>query len=1062
VGLSRARSCQHTSGALIAVVLLAGPALLAAAPAAGAPVPQAVGQRIVFFEDFSSGALDPERWVLPAAWGLERARMKPWDFPALPLNDTQAPHLSDSPYDLGGRYLEASRTWVESNWVDLSSAPSTAQLSLFHRYDIDGAEDAAFVMARSELRGWAVIAPVAGYPTLNGFGGSSLVFTGTTFDLSAYVGSRVKVAFEIVSGTNGVTGDGWQLQSLQVAYSTSEALPDFAASELQLYDDSGGRIFSGTAGQLIELRLVVSNPGTATPPRVAPVVFYDGPQGSGRLLGRADLLPVAPGTSGTASLFTVLGPGAHTLTAVVDPAGGTEELSRSNNVASTTVNLDPPSGVDLVPLEFLIEAGGVPTTGARPGDGLTANITVANLGSAGVTTPYTVGLYLRQSPNATVLLQDQTSSVGIGPGESRTVQIPFTAVAGDLTLVAEVDSQGDVGELSETNNGLERRFPVSNSPGVDLELAAAQVLRGGLPSSDAVEGELLQVSATVRNGGAADITEPFTVSAYLGDPDAGGTPVYARRVAGGLLANQTIEVAGSWVAQVGVRVLYVYADVGREVFESSEVNNKASYTVSVRADTRVNLAVTDVEFKVFGREVEETQVGAPVNITVTVSNLGVETDVDGFLSLSPENPWVFLTTSPLEARRLPAVIPRSGQVELTFPWTAVSGSHVFFFVADYALTVSETSEFDNLAVRTLVVSPESADLAVGSVSVRSRNVEANTLYPQLNVTIRSEVTNAGIKSVDDPFQVEVWAGQPGELGSVRLHRLTVAPPFVVGDSVEVEVQWFVTFPSGGQHAIVVTADADGSIVEADRTNNVGVKDVTYAASALPNLQVESVMAFRAGASIVEAKDGEALEVRVAVVNTSPVPFTAGSVLEARDGTSLIFSAPVTRMDPGDRVEFSFNWTAAAAAQVRVSVNLLGEAQEADFADNALDLRVLVRKPVETPWTLYGGAGVAAAGVAAVALLLLVRRRRSRTAEAAEGGAGAAGAEPGTAPGGADDRATEPARGAAAAAVVVAPPAAESTDASGEAAAAAPTACPACHEPVEPGWKVCPTCETPLG
>jgi subtilase family serine protease len=1058
--------------------------LLAALPGAlAAPTPLALAQRVAYFEDFSSGTLDPERWSLPAAWALENTRMKPWEFPAMPLNDTQTPHLSDSPFGGAGRYAGSNRSTVETNWIDLTTASATAQLTLFHRYDIDPAEDAGIVLARSELRGWTVVAPNTGYPTLNGFAGSSLVFTGSTFDLSAFVGSRVKVAFEIVSGSNGITGDGWQLQSLQVAYQTTEALPDFEATGLEMFDDGGLVIFSGTAGQSVRLEVHVTNSGTAPPPRLVPVVFYDGEPGEGRLLGRADLLPVAPGASGATSLWTLLQPGAHTLTAVVDPAGGTDELSRSNNEARFSTTMEPASGVDLVPLELRVEAGGAPTTGARPGDGLVANITVTNLGSAGMQTPFGVGLYLRESGNTTVLLQETTLTIGMAAGQTTTVPLGFNAVAGDLRLLARVDTTAAVDEVSEANNEIERPFPVSTDPGVDLVLSDTRILRGGAPSSDGVEGEVLQVATTVENAGTNDLTEPFMVAAYLGDPDVGGTLVYSRRVTGGLLANQSVDVVGSWVALLGVRVLYVYADTGREIFESDELNNEDQDTVSVRADTRVNLAVTAVDFTVLGTSVNQTQVGAPVNITVTVSNLGVETAVDGFLSLSPENPWVHPGTTPLQTRRLPLTIPRAGQAQVTFPWVAEAGTHVFYFVADYALTVSETDEFDNIAVRTIDVTSDAPDLSVGSVSVRAGGgAEISALYPRLNVTIGCEVTNAGVRSVDTAFDVEVWAGQPGELGSVRLYRETVDPPFVVGDSRPVSVVWEAGFASGGSHTILVVADPAGAVIEADRSNNVAEKEVNYQASALPNLVVQSTTVSRGGTIVASAKEGDMLQVTVKVANDSPVPFTAGTVIEARDGTALIFSAPVGRLEPHQEVEFTYNWSAVAGARVRVGLNPQGDVPESDYTDNGLDVLVAVTKPAETPWLLYGGAGAAVAAGLVVALLLVMGRRRAARGEAEPPGEGAGGPAPGDAAGaptpgdGGDGPA--PGEGAGAAAPghapgpeggvgPPAPPAAVEAAALPPAAgpeapeAPAPGACPNCKEPVEPDWQLCPNCEAHL-
>jgi hypothetical protein len=275
----------------------------------------------------------------------------------------------------------------------------------------------------------------------------------------------------------------------------------------------------------------------------------------------------------------------------------------------------------------------------------------------------------------------------------------------------------------------------------------------------------------------------------------------------------------------------------------------------------------------------------------------------------------------------------------------------------------------------------------------------------------------------------------------------------------VEVVWFAGFPSSGSHPIIVFADRNGTIVEADKTNNRADKEVNYAAGALPNLQVESVQAMRGGSGVAQADEGDTVEVRVTVANASPAPFAGATVVEARDGTSLVFSAPVGRMEPGQRLDFAFNWTAQSEVRLRLSVNTLAEVQESDHTDNARDLQLTVNKAAEPLNPVLIGGAAAGAAVAALVLLLLVRRRRAGGATEAE-----AGAAPGEA--GASDAAVAPVEGEAPVPTaggtppVGAAPAPQPEEPAGE--PAAELKCPSCKEPVQSDWQLCPNCEAPLG
>jgi hypothetical protein len=180
----RLASIGHTARAAAVAGFFLLPLFFATAATGGALTPMASGEKVAFFDDFSSGALDPDRWSLPTGWGLEKTRIKPWDYPTLPIEDSAQPHLSDSLMAGGGRYRDSNRTWIETSWIDLSQAAGFSRMALYHRYDIDTSEDGAIVMARSELRGWSLLLPQSGYPTTFGFAGSALVYSVSNFDMS--------------------------------------------------------------------------------------------------------------------------------------------------------------------------------------------------------------------------------------------------------------------------------------------------------------------------------------------------------------------------------------------------------------------------------------------------------------------------------------------------------------------------------------------------------------------------------------------------------------------------------------------------------------------------------------------------------------------------------------------------------------------------------------------------------------------------------------------------------------------------------------------------------------
>jgi len=982
-------------GAAAAILL---PILAVEMPvSSAAPAPLALVDKTAFFDDFETGALDPDRWQVPTAWGVERTRLRPWDDPGLPANDSTLYHLSDTPSPSPGNYPNAAQSSLETAWIDLTEATAGARLRLTQRYDIDTVDDAALVYLRTDSRGWVLVAPDGGYPTTNGFAGTATSWEVATFDLAFYGGSRVKVAFQLLAGDNGAVGDGWQVDSVSVTFTTNVPSPDLRVTEVEVYSSLGGRITSGTAGDVLDLRVNVTNIGAAATTASVPVFFFDGRPGEGRFLGQGQLPSISPLAVASASLRAVLTAGAHNVSVVVDPGGILNELSTANNEARTAITLAPAAGVDLALLSATFEVGGTRTDGARPGQIVRANLTIANLGSVNFVGGFFYGVYL-EAPNSTAMLAEATRSL-LAAGEVRTFFLNVSAIAGNLSLLVALDIGGFVNESNEANNVARQVFKVTDAPPHDLTIEGVAITYQSRPTTEVAEEDLLVVRAVVRNAGTQAVGGSFTVGVFLGDPDAGGELLWTRTVPGGLPANGTVEVRGTWPAEVGQRTLYAYADLGREVFESEELNNKAYASVHVQSDARANLVVDAVRFTVLGAEVNATRTGAPVMIEVTVRNLGTNATISGEVWRSPRNPWTASAVAGVVKIPMPAVLARNTVAVILFPWIAEPGTAVFFITADGGRATDETDEFDNMRVRTFEVDPQSPDISVSAVSVKSAGVETATLYPELNVTVSAEVTNAGTSSVEEAFAFELWAGDPSTLGAVRLAEQVVQPPFTPGDSRRLQVVWLASFPEAGSVRIVAVADRAHQVIEAERDNNEGAKDLTFVTAQMANLAVDRFELTRGGTPVLSATEGERLTLEITVRNDSPAPYLGGAVLEVRDREAVVFTAPLPRLEPGQTLTLEANWTASIGASVSLLLDTLFAVDEANELDNTRALSVDVTEVPTTPWGLYAGLGMAAAA-GGVGIALMRRRKGKEKApldEAPLAGAGAAPSPPPVSP-----------------------------------------------------------------
>ena len=155
----------------------------------------------LFADNMESGT---NGWSVYAPWALTTASAR---------SGTHA--WTDSP---GGNYQNNQRATLWSPWtsiIDLTSVDS-ATLTFWHRYDF-GKGDRGYVwVAREKEEGSWVTETV-----LRAFTGTNPTWQQTSFDMTPFVGARIRIVFDFISDASE-TADGWYIDDVAVFSSDFE------------------------------------------------------------------------------------------------------------------------------------------------------------------------------------------------------------------------------------------------------------------------------------------------------------------------------------------------------------------------------------------------------------------------------------------------------------------------------------------------------------------------------------------------------------------------------------------------------------------------------------------------------------------------------------------------------------------------------------------------------------------------------------------------------------------------------------------------------------------------
>jgi subtilase family serine protease len=413
------------------------------------------------------------------------------------------------------------------------------------------------------------------------------------------------------------------------------------------------------------------------------------------LAGGEQVPELAAGASDTGSIVATIpagtASGQYYIIGRADADSAVLETNEANNTLARTIQI----GGDLVVSAFTVPAKG--------GAGLAATVTdtTTNQG-AGSLGPTTTKFYLstNSSFDAADVLVGSRAIGSLDPGASSsgstTVSIPGGLASGSYYLIAVADADKAIAETVETNNTLARTILV----GSELVVSAISTA-----VTKAAAGSSIVVSETVLNQGGGDAAASV-VRFYLSDDgalDAGDSVLQGSRLVPALPPGVSSAGSTSVLIPAGTSPGTIYiiakADADNVVSETQETNNTRSKSITIGPDltlASVTLSSTSIP------------AGGIVNATDTVVNQGGDTAAPTttrfYLSKNSTLDATDVALSP--ARTVPAIAPggsNSGTSTLTIPLGTAAGSYSLISKADGDDVVGESSETNNVNVRSIQV-----------------------------------------------------------------------------------------------------------------------------------------------------------------------------------------------------------------------------------------------------------------------------------------------------------------------------------------------------------------------
>jgi large repetitive protein len=337
---------------------------------------------------------------------------------------------------------------------------------------------------------------------------------------------------------------------------------------------------SPTAGDSIAITANVRNTGLEGASNIT-VRLAD----NGTVIGEQTIASIVPSGTGQASfaIAPLIPTGEHILTVTVDSLNSIDEITKTNNSATTRIWAK--SQADLVVLpDYMSISPAYP----KPTDSITLTFQIANMGESAANN-VAADLYDGNPASGGVKLGSATvSSIAAGGLGNGAITFSLTA-AGNHTLTLVADPLHIITETSVTNNTAQKVVSVNATTGtgfIDLTIPMNGL---SITPQRPRSGDTVSVTLLTENLGSE--AAAADVELFDGNPVAGGTQLYKSTIT--LNAGESRTLSVPWQIPSGVRTLYAYIDRTNAVIERDETNN--SRQLAVMADMVVTFVTSLID-----------------------------------------------------------------------------------------------------------------------------------------------------------------------------------------------------------------------------------------------------------------------------------------------------------------------------------------------------------------------------------------------------------------------------------------------------------------------------------
>jgi subtilase family serine protease len=501
---------------------------------------------------------------------------------------------------------------------------------------------------------------------------------------------------------------------------------------------------------------------------------------------------------------------------------------------------------------------------------------------------------------------------------------------GNSTLIVNLDVDGTVTEINETNNGANLTLDLAAEPLADLWVESFSIL----PLTP-TEGGFAQIQAVVRNDGT-NASEPVIYNISVVE----ASTLLEHATLPSIAVNTTHTIAYTWgpiSLSAGDYTILVTVDGDSMLKELDEDNNHLATIITIAAPSMPDLIVESVV-----PLSESVTQGTETAAQVTIANVGGSVASTNFeVALFLDEPFTIGINGLVGTIPVTDDIPAGSNATVVISWTvpneAVEGKHFIRAEVDWIKSVDELDDDNNNATfADLIVLPRPLpDLVVSAVTPDNPTAKKETLL-HLTITVgntgslASSITTLAILDVDH---------------NITLNSITV-PVINVSDSVNLEFEWLVTGVSVGQLTLQFQVDAVDNIREESEFNNALSTILTVLPADLADLMIpEGGVIF----TPAEPRIGDAVTISITVANAG-TKASDNTTIEVFVGNTQISKQNLLVLGVGESRTLDVIWAATTIVspleyQIPIKLDPEMKVNELDEGNNELvELLTFVMPP----------------------------------------------------------------------------------------------------------------------